>query len=51
MNRKETMEVQRPVEELISKGLVKESLSSCVVPALLVLKKDGSMWMLSLIHI
>jgi len=45
MNTKDTMEIQRQVEQLISKGLVRESLSSCVVPALLVPKKDGSMHM------
>ena len=44
-NPKETQEIQRQVEELMSKGLVRESLSSCVVPALLVPKKDGGMRM------
>jgi len=45
MNPKEAMEIQRQVEELISKGLVRESLSACAVPALLVPKKDRSMRM------
>ena len=44
-NPKDTMEIQRQVEELISKGLVRESLSPCAVPALLVPKPDGSMRM------
>jgi len=39
------MEIQRQVEELVSKGLVGESLSHCVIPSLLVPKKNGSMRM------
>jgi len=34
MNRKEAMEVEGPVEELVSKTLVRESLSPCVILAL-----------------
>ena len=43
MNPKETMEIQHQVEELMSKGLISESLSPYVVPALLGPKKDGGM--------
>ena len=45
MNPKENMEIQRQVAKLISKGLVRESLSLYAVPTLLVLKKNGSMRM------
>jgi len=43
MNPKETMEIQRQVEELIPKGLVRESLSPYAISTLLALKKDGNM--------
>jgi len=41
-NPKETKEIQRQVKELLDKGYVRESLSPCAIPVLLVLKKDGS---------
>lgn len=41
-NPQQTQEIQRQVAELISKGWVRESLSPCAVPIILVPKKDGS---------
>jgi hypothetical protein len=41
-NPEETKEIQCQVQELLDKGYVCESLSPCVVPVLLVPKKDGS---------
>jgi hypothetical protein len=37
----ENEEVKRQVQDLLDKGLVKESLSPCVVPTVLSPKKDG----------
>jgi hypothetical protein len=41
-NPEETKEIQRQVQELLDKGYVRESLSPCAVPVILVPKKDGS---------
>ena len=39
---KETKELQRHVKELLTKGHVRESMSSCAVLVLLMPKKDGT---------
>jgi hypothetical protein len=41
-NPEETKELQSQVEELMAKGHVRESMSPCTVPVLLVPKKDGT---------
>jgi hypothetical protein len=44
-NPKETKEIQRQVQELLEKGYVRESLSPCAIPVILVPKKDGSWYL------
>ena len=42
VNPEETKELERQVQDLLDKGYVRESLSPCAVPVLLVPKKDGT---------
>jgi hypothetical protein len=44
-NPEETKEIQGQFQELLNKGHIRESLSRCVVPIILVPKKDGSLRM------
>ncbi|RDY08089.1 Retrovirus-related Pol polyprotein from transposon 17.6, partial [Mucuna pruriens] len=41
-NHEETKEIQKQVNELLQKGFVRESLSLCSIPVILVPKKDGT---------
>src|SRR5438046_2721878 len=41
-NPEETKEIQRQVQDLLDRGYIRESLSPCPVPVLLVPKKDGT---------
>src|SRR3954466_10972100 len=45
-NLEETKEIQRQVQELLDKGYIRESLSPCAIPVILVPKKDGT-WRMS----
>ncbi|XP_048622366.1 uncharacterized protein LOC125591712 [Brassica napus] len=42
VNPEEAKELERQVQELMDKGYIRESLSPCAVPVLLVPKKDGT---------
>lgn len=44
-NPTETREILRQVEELMDKGYIRESMSPCLIPVILVPKKDGT-WMM-----
>ena len=46
-NPQETTEIQKQVEELLNKGWVRDSMSPCAVPVILVPKKDGTWRMCS----
>ena len=41
-NPEETKEIHSQIQELIDKGYIRESLSPCAVPILLVPEKDGT---------
>lgn len=43
LNPTQSMELQKQVDDLMAKGMVRESMSPCAIPTLLVPKKDG-MW-------
>ena len=45
MNPQETQEIRCQVNDLLTEGLIRESLSPCPIPSLLVPKKDGSIRM------
>ena len=47
VNPEETKEIQQQVQQLIDNGQVRESLSPCAIPVILVPKKDGTYRMVS----
>jgi hypothetical protein len=48
-NLEETKEIQRQVQELLNHGFVRESLSPCAIPVILVPKKNGT-WHMCVDH-
>lgn len=45
MTPQQNEEIARQVQELLDKGLIRKSISPCVVPSVLAPKKDGKWWL------
>ena len=41
-NPQETKEIERQIQELLEEGFIRESLSACVIPVILVPKQDDT---------